>query len=549
MNKEKMKAIQQLFARETLEKIPRVKDSLAKLKTEPGDKDAYYLAYLFFYTVLGSGGSIGLDNITACVKPIEEKFSEFLNDERVPGDDLFDQANEVIDFLEERITTFLKEETVESQLEKTDTKTKPGYKIMVVDEDNILRAQLKSGLEAKDFEVYETQSISEAREKLDIIKPDLAILEVVKEEDSGLKLCKEIRANQRFEWMPVILLSNGSELADRVKGLKAGADDYITKPVEVDELLVKIEAKLKRVKDFFDKSIKDPLTGAYSREYFSERLKEEIGRYNRDKQRSFSIVIFDIDNFKRINDYGPITADSVLQEFAGHLVKHFRQTDVVARFGVDEFIVLMSETKTDIALKVIGRIQKAWANKKIVDIGSNSPMVVTFSAGITEVGLDASTEDDLFTTAYQAVYEAKSLGKNQVVAANESDHATEPMRLQILIVDDSIIVHNSLINGLEFKGYIIHTASDGHEAMALIRKVKPDVAIIDLNMPKLNGIQLAKEIREKYKNAELKIMAYTGESNKTRVIEALKAGVDDYLIKPIRVEELEKRILRLTNSP
>jgi diguanylate cyclase (GGDEF)-like protein len=160
------------------------------------------------------------------------------------------------------------------------------------------------------------------------------------------------------------------------------------------------------------KAIIDPLTGAYNKKEILEQLKRFLMIYLRYKQNSFSVVMFDIDFFKRVNDnYGHLAGDFILKEIGFLTKKVIRSSDVFGRFGGEEFILILPETKIVGALKLAERLRKAVENHDFIFNGQKIP--ITISLGVTSVSKTDSVES-LFDRCDMALYEAKRKGRNRV---------------------------------------------------------------------------------------------------------------------------------------
>ncbi|MEW5762328.1 MAG: diguanylate cyclase [Bacillota bacterium] len=291
------------------------------------------------------------------------------------------------------------------------------YQVLVVDDSAVVRAMVRKSLEAHGMAVIEAENAARAREILAAQQPDLIILDVVLPDASGLDLCREFRADARFRWIPVIILTAQGEAEARVTGYRYGADDYIIKPFDPEELALRTRARVQRTHRLRDEAILDPLTGSYTRKFLFERLEEEIDRHRRYGQ-IFSLLMCDLDDFKQVNDrLGHLAGDFVLREFAAFLRWNFRGSDIVARYGGEEFVVLLPGTPLAKAVTVAGRARDAWLERVLIEPRGEHEIRITFSAGLAEAGRHGNTSADLLASADRALYAAKAQGKNRIVVA------------------------------------------------------------------------------------------------------------------------------------
>jgi diguanylate cyclase (GGDEF)-like protein len=260
---------------------------------------------------------------------------------------------------------------------------------------------------------------------------DVILLDLVLPDMSGNDICRWVKMNNDTKGIPIIMLTVKSSLEDKVSSLEAGADEYLPKPYNEVELNVTIYAVL-RTKALQDElkqrnkqmegllakveflAITDPLTGLYNRRYFDNVLKKELTEGKRYGQ-NVTCLMLDIDHFKLINDtYGHETGDLVLKEIAASLKTLLREVDTIARWGGEEFIVMMPHTDINGASVPASRILKTIAEKIFTKIPDAH---VTVSIGLACAGETQNTPDVLVNAADLALYEAKRKGRNRIEVA------------------------------------------------------------------------------------------------------------------------------------
>lgn len=197
------------------------------------------------------------------------------------------------------------------------------------------------------------------RERVDLIISDIRMPHL-----DGLEMIHRLRQSPLGQDVPVIVLSALEETPDRVTGLDTGADDYLGKPVEADELLARVRAHLRRSsrsRELILESHVDPLTGVLNRRGIDEVLEMELKRSGRTGQ-PVSVVMVDVNQFKRINDtFGHLRGDDVLRRVATALADNLRSTDRIGRYGGDEFLIVAPDTPADQAFHLIDRLRRATA--------------------------------------------------------------------------------------------------------------------------------------------------------------------------------------------
>ncbi len=306
-----------------------------------------------------------------------------------------------------------------------------GMNVLIVDDSKETRQEIIQTLR-KDKSLklmFEAKNGLEALRLISDAKVDLILTDLIMPEMDGFKLIETLRKDDRFNDIPVILLTIRSNLADRVKGLELGAWDFLVKPVHPVELTARVKAML-RLKELQDKlkirvhqlerlSIVDELTGLYNKKYLVEFLRREI---NRSKRFGFmlSCVMMDVDHFKKINDsHGHLRGDRVLKELGRLVGDAIRSYDFAARYGGDEFtLILPQQNHPGGAKELADRIRKTVEKHSFRKAASNRSLHITVSMGIaTFMPENIHDYEAPLERADQALYKAKSLGRNCIVAA------------------------------------------------------------------------------------------------------------------------------------
>jgi len=304
---------------------------------------------------------------------------------------------------------------------------KPASYILVVDDDEDIRSLFKFLLENEGYEVVTAPSCKDCFEIIRKNKPGLIILDILLPGEDGIEILKKLRGNPQFASIPVILISALRDTDHIVRGLQAGANDYVTKPINGPILLARIEThlklgslvnRLKRQKDILSKmAALDELTGIYNRRFLFDILTSEIERKTRYK-RSLSLLMMDIDHFKRVNDkHGHPVGDKTLQRFVDLVGTSLRSNDVFCRYGGEEFCAILPETDTTQAEKVAKRIQSSIEETSITISGIQ--IYLTVSIGVVTSGPDHEQSAwEIIEHSDKALYMAKRNGRNCVEVYN-----------------------------------------------------------------------------------------------------------------------------------
>ena len=297
-------------------------------------------------------------------------------------------------------------------------------KVLIAEDENISRRKLEKFLKDLNYEVI---SCKDGLEAWDIIQsedaPNLLILDWIMPGMDGMEICRKVRKLDREPYTYILLLTSKGEQEDIVKGMEAGADDYIIKPFNQNGLRVRLTAGKRIVKlnreilemrnDLKRQAIYDELTGLYNRRYMIDVLEKEFSRALR-YQTEISCLLIDLDYFKEVNDtFGHAFGDMVLHEFATCLQQEARKTDITFRYGGEEFMLLLPNTDIGGALNVAEKIRSVCEARKYDD-GVNS-ITVTVSIGIASAKQHQLLDDkELIAYADKALYRAKANGRNRV---------------------------------------------------------------------------------------------------------------------------------------
>lgn len=282
-------------------------------------------------------------------------------------------------------------------------------RILLIEDDAILTAVLKRFIERAGYSVSSASTVAAARVLLRETW-DLVILDRSLPDGDGIDLCRALRAADPHIY--IIMLSGFATDEAKLLGFASGADDYVTKPVLMEELIARIRAGLRVVglqHELLELSQTDALTSLRNRRAFDERFAstfEQARRY----ERPLSLAVVDVDHFKTINDtHGHAAGDAVLAGVAKIIAGGTRQCDFAARVGGEEFAILLPETAAFDALQFAEKLRCAIATSSIA--GHH----VTVSIGIASVPhSDAPGTTEFFRIADQALYRAKANGRNRV---------------------------------------------------------------------------------------------------------------------------------------
>jgi two-component system, cell cycle response regulator len=306
-------------------------------------------------------------------------------------------------------------------------------RILIADDEALSRRLLEKTLARAGYEVIAVENGRLAVEQLK--RPDaprLALLDWVMPELDGPGVCRELRKLQERAYIYVVLLTSKESKEDIVTGLQSGADDYLTKPFDAEELkarlrtgerILNLEARLVEAREEMRfKATHDTLTSLWNRGAIMDLLGRELARSQRESTCTI-VMLGDIDHFKSVNDtYGHPVGDEVLQEVARRLLSCIRSYDFVGRYGGEEFLIVLNNCKPQFAEARAEEIRLAISNQPILT--TSGPLRVTMSIGLLlsdSWGMRPVAE--LLQEVDAALYAAKAAGRNCVRLAKPDSSA------------------------------------------------------------------------------------------------------------------------------
>lgn len=297
--------------------------------------------------------------------------------------------------------------------------------ILVIDDSKIARQQVIDILKQNSlFKFFFEASDGIEGFKMALNKPvDLIICDVEMPGMDGFKFLRMLSSREELQDIPVIMVTGLEDAEAKISGLEQGASDYVTKPYDSGELLarVKVQLKIKSLQDKLKRSNQmllelshtDSLTGLNNRRSMMETLDKEFERSTRN-QSPLSLLMLDVDHFKKINDnFGHQQGDTALQALSHLLKDHLRQYDLAARFGGEEFALILPETGTEAACMVAERIRQSILKMRLADFPAGFCMTASFGVATAPNQVLASP-DDLIREADNALYNAKRSGRNRI---------------------------------------------------------------------------------------------------------------------------------------
>jgi two-component system cell cycle response regulator len=298
-------------------------------------------------------------------------------------------------------------------------------RVMLVEDGRSVVERVVSTLGTDHDEVVTRSNTTDAMVGIDDLPGyDLIIVSLLLAEEDGLRLCSHLRSRESTRQIPILLLADEQEMTRVAKGLELGANDYILRPIDRNELLARARSQV-RQKRYQDRlianysaslsmALTDVLTGLFNRRYVMGHLERLLTKSGEQK-KTFAVLMLDIDHFKQVNDtYGHAAGDEVLKEFAHRLSRHMRNFDLVSRIGGEEFLAILPDIDLAMAKMVAERLCAVIADQPMVCTPDGTALKITTSIGITLASGGNEPVDAVLKRADTALYRAKNGGRNRV---------------------------------------------------------------------------------------------------------------------------------------
>ena len=393
-------------------------------------------------------------------------------------------------------------------------------RVLVVDDDAGIRQVLTTLLSEEGFQISTAPNGQEGLARAVESPPDVILLDVMMPGMDGLEVCRQLRSHPKTRYVCILLVTAKAASTDKVAGLRAGADDFVTKPFDPDELIERIHTSLRRARDM---ASLNPLTRLPGNQEIKRSIESNLGL-----GKDFSLMHLDIDNFKGFNDYyGLQRGDAAIRLLGDCLIAATEDIEggaFVGHTGGDDMVVIADpEVAEAIAQDVIER----W-DRSVVDLYDTEDVEQGFIEGIDRNGRRrrfplmalsigvASTVKREPMTQWQIsdiASSMKNIAKRNLTSTYELDRREGELRVteivsdselnngaldkhKILVVDDNPMIRELLTLYCEAKGFTVFAAADGVEAYQMTVQHHPAFVVLDFKMPQLNGRFAAELIRE-----------------------------------------------------
>ena len=273
------------------------------------------------------------------------------------------------------------------------------------------------GVLLEKYDVIDATNGEDALEILDDEKVDLILLDIMMPDMDGYEVCQKLKNNPMTKDIPIIFITAKTDEDSIEKAYDIGGIDYVTKPFKPKELLARVKRELQLQELQTELKLlasTDSMTKLYNRRYFTKISEHTLDLAKREKH-NLSIIMLDIDKFKNINDtYGHKIGDDVIITLSNKLIEYQRKSDIICRYGGEEFVILLPNTSIDGA-KIVAQNIKKDVEAIVLNLEENKEVKFTVSLGVSSIDIKNETNIEAsLKRADDALYEAKEGGRNKV---------------------------------------------------------------------------------------------------------------------------------------
>jgi len=286
------------------------------------------------------------------------------------------------------------------------------FHVLIVEDSDLLRDHYALVLRAAGMRVETLEAPHRILDTLNLFAPDLILLDLYLPGCHGGEVARVIRQDSRFTDLPIMFLSTETGRQLQLAAMRTGGDDFLQKPISDADLVSAVSLRAARFRNLRELIRQDRMTGLLNHIAFTLQLEFELARQTR-AGGELSTVMLDIDHFKRVNDtHGHQAGDRVIRALARLLTRRLRKTDIIGRYGGEEFAIIMADTPAADACAVIDGLREEFT--RLVHHGDGQEFRCSFSAGVAACRDPGTSPDALLKRADDALYEAKRQGRNRV---------------------------------------------------------------------------------------------------------------------------------------
>jgi two-component system, cell cycle response regulator len=470
------------------------------------DEEAVDAVRRLAHTLRGSGATYGYPEITDSAKAVED----------APEVDLLPRVDALV-------------ATLRAVRAREDEATQG---LLIVEDDPDLGAYLETLLRKPGRVLYRAATAAQALVILEEREVSLILLDLILPDTDGRNLLVKLRERLSSASIPVIVTTAKGAEQTRAECLALGADDFLEKPVPPEILEAAVAARLRRGEGARQLR-RDPLTGLPNRAALHEAFQR--GTYVAGLAgEELTLAVLNLEGIRALK------GDQLLRRVAGTLGRSLRATDVLARWGGEEFVAIFPRTGVEGAVHALENAQAALRKEAII-LPEGRTVSLTFSAGVARVK-EGMTVEDAVAAADRLLSAAKAEGTGQLLS--DADRRSPPKR-RILVAEDDELIRLVVRRLLEKEGFEVEACPDGQAALEAATRGGHALILTDVRMPVLDGFGLLRRLRALPELARTPVVILSSMGDEEDVVKGFELGADDYILKPFASAELAARVRRL----
>jgi len=424
---------------------------------------------------------------------------------------------------------------------RTLDRLRKGSKILVVDDDPIVPALLRPMLRRSGLQVEALQDPEWFWETLEQVRPELLVLDFQFPQMDGLELCRMVRNDAAWAQLPIVFLTGRDDAESERQMYAAGADDVVTKPVIAEDVVVRINNRLQRSRQFRELTEIDPHTGLATWRGFvreAEALLALAKRY----AKPVALILIDVDGLGDLEEeYGREAAAAILLNLGRLLRRSFQTEDALGVDGQSRLALGLYDYGQAETVEKLAQVLETFSAKSPTT--DSQGFQAKASAGVAWFPKDGGDVAGLSEAAASALIKAHAAGGDRIQTTG--DQARAPATVDVLVVDDDDALTALLTQALDTRGYRVQCVNDGAQAARMLGpegELRAKVILLDVGLPGMDGLSVLRGLADAGTLASTRVIMLTLRSSEEEVLKALELGAFDHVAKPFSVPVLLQRI-------
>ena len=419
--------------------------------------------------------------------------------------------------------------------------------VLVVDSDPYALQAATLVLEQAGLRVLALADPQGFWETLESGQPDLVVTGAAMAGVSGLELCRAMRADPRWRELPFVLMASADEAAFAKETYHVGGDDVVRKPVQREELVPRVQNRLRRARQQRRPNEADAVTGLPGRRK-AERDIDRFIQIARRHRHEVTLITMRLDGYAQaVQRVGQSAVDAASLAFSQVLQQSFRAEDVVSQWGPNEFVIGLFDANGANAATRVREIMAAMRSRRF-SAPSGAAFGFTCSAGLATFPDDAADVRALHEAADAALMVSSGASGEETLGIASAPHTRATGRVDVLLVEDDAAVASLLVHALQSRQYEVRWLRSGQEAASALLGERPEIRarliLMEVNLPELDGLALLRSLAERDVLRHTRVIMLSSRSTEAETVQAFELGAFDYVPKPFSVPVLAERIRR-----